>query len=64
MSLWGRMSGIFAAVLGSVGLYFESTTFIIVATIIAAASAISWTRWTAPHDHWREFRKRRSWWGP
>jgi hypothetical protein len=29
--------------------------------MIATGSMLAWVYSTAPHDHWREFRKRRPW---
>jgi hypothetical protein len=58
MSFYGRAGAVTSALLGCAGLYFESTSLVVVATLAAMASVVSWTRWTAPHDHWREFRRR------
>lgn len=56
MSLWGQLGAVLAALVGSGGLYLENTVLLVIAMVLALGSAISWIRWTAPHDHWREFR--------
>ena len=58
MGLWGRGGAVAAAICGAWGLYSESTIAVVLATLVAMASMIAWTRWTAPHDHWRDFRRK------
>ncbi|MGO9709194.1 MAG: hypothetical protein ACLQBL_10040 [Polyangiaceae bacterium] len=48
-----------AAVIGAGGIYYESTVAVVLATLVAMVSVISWVRWSAPHDHWRALRRRR-----
>jgi hypothetical protein len=61
ISFWGRFGALVAALLGSVGLYFESTPFLVLASVAAVTSVFYWARSTAPHDHWGEFRRRMPW---
>jgi hypothetical protein len=61
MSFWGRAWAVTAALLGGLGLFTESTPIVVLATIAAIGSVIGWVRWSSPHDHWRQFRRRRPW---
>jgi hypothetical protein len=55
----GQLAAIAAVACGAGGLVFESTPMIFAGTALAVVSAMAWIRWTAPHDHWKEMRKRR-----
>ncbi|MGO8993101.1 MAG: hypothetical protein ACLQVI_07220 [Polyangiaceae bacterium] len=53
-----RLTALLAAGTGVAGIYYESTPMAAVAALVATGSVIGWARFTAPHDHWREFRRR------
>jgi hypothetical protein len=55
----GRYGAIAAVLCGAAGLIFESTSMTVLGTVWALGSMVAWVRWTAPHDHWKEFRRRR-----
>jgi hypothetical protein len=59
MSAFVRGGTPIAAAAAAAGIYYESTVLVVVATLLAAASVIGWVRWSAPHDHWRDLRRRR-----
>jgi hypothetical protein len=60
MSTGAQLLVLSAALAGAAGVYFESTTMVVVATVAATAGVIKWVRWTAPHDHWQSMRRNRS----
>jgi hypothetical protein len=59
MSALARMGALMAAATGAAGIYYESTPIVLAASVGAVAFIIRWISWTAPHDHWREFRRKR-----
>jgi hypothetical protein len=59
MSAAARLGILMSASMAGAGVYFESTTIVVCATVAAMACVINWVRWTAPHDHWRALRRRR-----
>jgi hypothetical protein len=56
-----QLSALLAAGTGVAGLYYESTPALVLAGLVALGSAIGWARSTAPHDHWRDFKRRPPW---
>ncbi len=61
MSFWIWTGALVAAVLASGGIFFDIMPALAMAMVLAAMTALGWMRRTAPHDHWREFRKRKPW---
>ncbi len=59
MSALSRLGALLAAALGVGGIYYESTPVVMASTVAAIVLIIRWIQWTAPHDHWRAFRRRR-----
>jgi hypothetical protein len=55
----GQLAAIAAVACGGGGLVFESTPMVVAGTALAVVSAMAWVRSTAPHDHWKEMRKRK-----
>jgi hypothetical protein len=58
MSMAARIGALLAAAMGAGGIYYESTPLILASSLGAVALIVQWLRWTAPHDHWRAFRRR------
>jgi len=59
MSILARLGAVLAAAAGAGAVYYESTPLITASMIGATVLLVQWIRWTAPHDHWRAFRRRR-----
>jgi hypothetical protein len=59
MSGLSRLGCLLAAAIAAGGIYYESTPIVLASAIGAMALIIHWIRWTAPHDHWRAFRRKR-----
>jgi hypothetical protein len=53
------LGALLAAATGGAGVYYESTPIVLAATLGATAFIVSWIRLSAPHDHWRAFRRKR-----
>jgi hypothetical protein len=58
-SVLPSLGAILAAATGAAGIYYESTPMVLAATLGAVAFIVTWFRLNAPHDHWREFRRKR-----
>jgi hypothetical protein len=60
MSTSAQLLVLSAALTTAAGVYFESTSLVVLACVAAIAGVIKWVRWTAPHDHWHALRRNRS----
>jgi hypothetical protein len=61
MSSFDRGFAVLAAVVLAGAVYVQSTPLLVLATLAGVSCVMRWIRWTAPHDHWREMRRKRFW---
>jgi hypothetical protein len=52
------LGALVAAGTGGAGLYYESMPVVLAAILGSVAIIVTWLRRSAPHDHWRDFRRR------
>ena len=61
VSVASQLAALLAAGTGAAGLYYDSMTTLVLAGLLAAGAVFAWVRSTAPHDHWRQFKRRHPW---
>jgi hypothetical protein len=61
VSAASQLAALLAAGTGAAGLYFDSMSALALAGLLATGSVFAWARSTAPHDHWRQFKRRHPW---
>jgi len=58
-SALSQVAALLAAGTGAAGICYDSTPVVVLAALLATGSVVEWVRSTAPHDHWREYKRRR-----
>jgi hypothetical protein len=59
ISALARLGALLAAATGAAGIYYESMPIGLAASLGATAFIVRWISWSAPHNHWRDFRRKR-----
>jgi hypothetical protein len=59
ISALARLGALMAAAMCAAGIYYESMPIVLAASLGATAFIVRWITWSAPHNHWRDFRRRR-----